>query len=260
MAPSITTKEGTSSGKPARGRRAKCPKFQFDGQLKGTRSRSRCSMHRAFSSLPESETSSVQSPDRPDRDFLAPGPLAFPATGRVESAPTERERHQLMNTRIPPFGEAPSEGTDMQDLLRRLTTIEHNQRDILFLLRSLRLALNNVRVELSPETRRIHREIIRMEPFNGHCPCCLQTKVVSDQGALIPPVEFDHFFGSVYNAPVHSWLICRPCHQGLSNDRHLTWYHQLSTQFRRYQAAAEAYTTAFGRRTPARIYAAKSGQ
>jgi hypothetical protein len=73
----------------------------------------------------------------------------------------------------------------MQDLLRRFTIMEHNQRDILFLLRSLRLALHNVRVELSPETRRIHREIIRMEPFNGRCPCCLQTKVVSDQGALV---------------------------------------------------------------------------
>jgi hypothetical protein len=158
--------------------------------------------------------------------------LAFPATGGVESAPIERERNQLMNTEIPPDGDAPPEGTDMQDLLRRLIIIEHNQRDILFFLRSLRLALHNVRVELSPETRRIHREIIRMAPFNGRCPCCLRTKVVSDQGALIPPVEFDHFFGSVYNAPVHSWLICQPCHQGLNNDRHLTWYRRLTTRFR----------------------------
>jgi hypothetical protein len=112
----------------------------------------------------------------------------------------------------------------LQDLLRRLTILEHNQRDILFLLRSLRLALHNVRVELSPETRRIHREIIRLEPFNGRCPCCLQTRVVSADGALIPPVEFDHFLGSVYSAPVHSWPICRPCHVALTNDRHLTWY------------------------------------
>jgi hypothetical protein len=45
----------------------------------------------------------------------------------------------------------------MQDLLRRFTILEQNQRDILYLLRSLRHALHNVRVELSPETRRIHR-------------------------------------------------------------------------------------------------------
>jgi hypothetical protein len=165
-----------------------------------------------------------------------------------------------MTDRFSHEGDAPSGGTDMQDLLRRLTILEQNQRDILFFLRSLRLALHNVRVELSPETRRIHREIIRIEPFNGRCPCCLQIKVVSDNGALIPPAEFDHFLGVVFSAPVHSWLICRPCHVALTNDRHLTWYDRLTTRFRRYQAAAEAYTVAFGNRTPARIYSRKSAK
>ncbi len=77
--------------------------------------------------------------------------------------------------------------------------------------------------------------------------------MVAEDGTLIPPAEFDHFLGSVYNAPVHSWLICRPCHQDLSNDQHLTWYHRLAERFRRYQAASEAYTAAFASRTPARI-------
>jgi hypothetical protein len=164
-----------------------------------------------------------------------------------------------MNDRVTsPDGDAPSNDSDiLQDLLGRFVVLEQNQRDILFFLRSLRLALYNVRVELSPETKRIHREIIRMEPFNGRCPCCLQAKVVSDDGTLIPPAEFDHFLGVVFSAPVHSWLICRSCHQDLTNDRHLTWYHRLTTRFRRYQAAAEAYTAAFGNRTPARSYSGK---
>ncbi len=162
-----------------------------------------------------------------------------------------------MNTRFPLDGETPSESPDRSELLHRLTVIEQNQRDMLYLLRSLRTALHNVRVELSPETRRIHREVIRLEPYNGLCPCCLQTKVVSDEGGLIPPVEFDHFWGAVYSAPVHSWLICRACHQELHNDPHLTWYNRLRTRFRRYQAAAEAYTVAFGHRTPARMHAGK---
>jgi len=89
----------------------------------------------------------------------------------------------------------------MQDLLRRFSVLEQNQRDMLFLLRSMRVALFNARVELSPETRRIHREVIRMPPFNGLCPCCLQTKIVADDGTLIPPVEFDHFWGPVYTLP-----------------------------------------------------------
>ena len=164
-----------------------------------------------------------------------------------------------MDTVFPPDGDTPSSnGPDMADLHRRLTALEHNQRDMLFLLRSLRHALYKNRVELSPGTRRIHREVIRLEPYNGLCPCCLQTKVVAEDGTVIPPVEFDHFWGPVYSAPVHSWLICRPCHQDLTNDPHLAWYHRLRTRFRRYQAAASAYTTAFGHRTQARMHFGKS--
>ena len=72
-----------------------------------------------------------------------------------------------MNNTVSSDGDAPSEGADMQDLLRRLIILEQNQRDALFFLRSLRLALHNARVELSAETRRIHREVIRMAPFNA---------------------------------------------------------------------------------------------
>jgi hypothetical protein len=156
-----------------------------------------------------------------------------------------------MNKRLSADGNPPIDGADMRDLLRRLIIVEHNQRDILFLLRSLRHALHNNRVELSPETKRIHREVIRMQPFNGHCPCCLETKVVADDGTLIPPAEYDHFWRAVYSAPVHSWLICRRCHQDLTNDRHLAWYNRLTTRFRRYQAATEAYAKAFGHRSAA---------
>jgi hypothetical protein len=53
------------------------------------------------------------------------------------------------------------------------------------------------------------------------------------------------------------WLICRACHQELNNDPHLTWYYRLRMWFRRYQAAAEAYTMAFRQRTPARMHAGK---
>ena len=168
-----------------------------------------------------------------------------------------------MNELFPPDGDNPWDlkNPGMRDeLLRRLTQLERNQCDMLFLLRSLRVALHKARTEISAETRRIHREVIRLEPFNGRCPCCLETKIVSEDGTLIPPAEFDHFWGPVYNAPVHSWLICRPCHQELNNDPHLTWYYRLRTRFRRYQAAAEAYTKAFGRRTPARMHAGKGGQ
>jgi hypothetical protein len=159
-----------------------------------------------------------------------------------------------MDKTVSPDGDVSSDTELLQDILQRSTIMEQNQRDILFLLRALRHSLHNVRSEISPATRRIHREVIRMPPFNGRCPCCLDTEVVSRNGQLISPAEFDHFWGPVYSAPVHSWLICQRCHQDLTNDPHLTWYHRLTTRFRRYQAAADAYTIAFGNRTPGRIY------
>jgi hypothetical protein len=124
----------------------------------------------------------------------------------VEALPTERT--EGLNTAFPPDGDTPSSNSpDMAELRRRLAVLERNQRDMLFLLRSLRLALYNPRVEISDETKRIHRGVIRMEPYNGFCPCCLQTKVVADDGTLIPPVEFDHFLGEVarrQGGPVHA--------------------------------------------------------
>jgi hypothetical protein len=180
--------------------------------------------------------------------------LRPPLPRRVESAPNRVRKVKRMNNKVSLDGDTPHEDTDLQNLLRRLDVVEHNERDMLFLLRTLHLALHNVRVHLSPETKRIHRAIIRMAPFNGRCPACLDTPVVSERGVLLPPAEYDHFLGPVYNAPVHTWLICQVCHQALSNDTHLTWYHQMTTRFRAYQAAAAAYTAAFGHRTPARLY------
>lgn len=172
--------------------------------------------------------------------------------------PHRARKAQLLTNSLLAGGDPPSGTIDPRDLLHRLISLQQGQRDILFLLRSLRQALHNARVEVSPETRRIHRAVVRLSPFDGRCPCCLETKVVDDNGALMPRVEFDHFWGPVYNAPVHSWLICRPCHQDLTNDPHLTWYHCLTTRFRRYQAAVEAYTEAFSRRTPARMYTSRN--
>jgi hypothetical protein len=159
-----------------------------------------------------------------------------------------------MNNTLIPDDDAPFTAPEWRDILRRLAVLEQNQRDMLFLLRSLRYALHGERQKLSARTKRIHCEVIRTEPYNGFCPCCMETKVVDAAGRLIPPAEYDHFWGLAYSAPVHSWLICRACHRALTNDQHLLWYHRLLTRFRPYQAAAEAYTKAFGQRTPVRIY------
>jgi hypothetical protein len=92
--------------------------------------------HRAFSSARAKPD--LPNPDLPGRDFFVPPP----PTGGVECAATSRAKGTAtMDDRFTSDGDAPSDGSDVQDLLRRLTVLEQNQRDILFLLRSLRLAL-----------------------------------------------------------------------------------------------------------------------
>src|ERR1700709_2068212 len=260
MAHRAPIRAGTSPGTPVHGRCTNRLRSQRAGPLRRREVRVTVPNAPCDQLCPQSETQTQPTPSISRSAWsgfrLSGLCLPCPSAG-WKTLPQSVKGTKPMNTRFSPDGQTPSEDPDRPDLLRRLSIIEQNQRDILFLLRSLRLALHNVRVELSPETRRIHREILRLEPYNGLCPCCLQTRVVSDEGELIPPVEFDHFWGAVYNAPVHSWLICRACHQELNNDPHLTWYHRLRTRFRRYQAAAEAYTMAFGQRTPARMHASK---
>ncbi len=75
--------------------------------------------------------------------------LASPANGRVESAPSRARKAKPMNNRWI-LDDPPSDGIDWPELYRRLSVLEQNQRDTLFLLRSLRSALHNSRVELSP--------------------------------------------------------------------------------------------------------------
>lgn len=146
---------------------------------------------------------------------------------------------------------------DLAGVLHRLRVLEQNQRDMLFLLRTLRHALRVERLAISAQTRRLHREVIRLPPFNGLCPCCLHTEVVAADGSVIPPAEYDHFWGPTFSAPVHSWLICLPCHRELTTDGHLVWYRRLVSRFRQYQAAVEAHARAFGPRTPAKLYSGR---
>ena len=84
---------------------------------------------------------------------------------------------------------------------------------------------------LSEATRRGHLEDIRS--LGGRCPCCNMADVVTADAARTPFAEFDHFYASSHPNGAHTWLICKPCHTGLTAGR--VPREQREAEFRAYQ-------------------------
>lgn len=84
---------------------------------------------------------------------------------------------------------------------------------------------------LSEATRRGHLEDIRS--LGGRCPCCNMADVVTADAARTPFAEFDHFYASSHPNGAHTWLICKPCHTGLTAG--CVPREQREAEFRAYQ-------------------------
>jgi hypothetical protein len=57
--------------------------------------------------------------------------------------------------------------------------------------------------------------------------------VVTADAARTPFAEFDHFYASSHPNGAHTWLICKPCHTGLTAGR--VPREQREAEFRAYQ-------------------------
>ena len=95
--------------------------------------------------------------------------------------------------------------------------LERNEKCVhttLNVMEKVRQEATRQRKELSKETRRIHREVIR-KYRNGHCPCCENNKVVDENGLRLEGAEYDHFFDPSKNDVTQTWLTCGPCNREL---------------------------------------------
>src|ERR1700710_125492 len=154
MAHRAPIRAGTSPGTPVHGRCTNRLRSQRAGPLRRREVRVTVPNAPCDQLCPQSETHTypTSTPSRSVRSGFRLSGLCLPCpSAGWKTLPQSVKGTKPMNTRFSPDGDTPSENPDQPDLLRRLSIIEQNQRDILFLLRSLRLALHNVRVELSPE-------------------------------------------------------------------------------------------------------------
>lgn len=55
--------------------------------------------------------------------------------------------------------------------------------------------------------------------LGGYCPCCSRVKIVDENGRKITDAEYDHFYSNQHPDADKVWLICKPCHDGLTYNR-----------------------------------------
>lgn len=96
---------------------------------------------------------------------------------------------------------------------------------------SVKAHLLNGRRRLKEATKREHINAVRA--LGGRCPCCGEAQVVDSDGVKSRFSEYDHFYQSSYPNAEHTWLICAPCHNGLSAGR--IPRDQREAEFRAYQ-------------------------
>jgi hypothetical protein len=122
---------------------------------------------------------------------------------------------------------------------RVASRIETIAEDVAHLKQELRYR----RRDLRGATKRQHVADIRL--MGGKCPCCGSANVLDADGQRSSEAEFDHYYASSHPDAEHTWLICRPCHLGLTTGR--VPRDQREAEFRAYQSKRRRLTSAAGR-------------
>jgi hypothetical protein len=81
--------------------------------------------------------------------------------------------------------------------------------------------------------------------MGGKCPCCGSADVLDASGQRSGEAEYDHFYASSAPDVEHTWLICKPCHLGLTTGR--VPRDQREAEFRAYQSKRRRLAMVAGR-------------
>jgi KilA-N domain len=120
-------------------------------------------------------------------------------------------------------------------LHRRLDILDRHAADLMLLALSAQDVLLGQRRNFSERSQATIAEVLAAGPFDGQCPCCGNTPVLTEAGRPVAGAEFDHFFHRGLNRPEHGWLICAECHAEL----HVSYLARFlrMPEFRAFQAA-----------------------
>ncbi len=121
-------------------------------------------------------------------------------------------------------------------LHRRLDVLDRHAADQMFLQLSAQDLLLGIRRNFSRRSLATLLRVVAAEPFEGQCPCCGKTPVLTEAGRPVAGAEFDHFFHRGLNRPEHGWLICAACHAELTQGGYLVRFTRVP-EFRAFQGA-----------------------
>ncbi|HEV7265732.1 MAG TPA: hypothetical protein VGN83_12540 [Falsiroseomonas sp.] len=119
---------------------------------------------------------------------------------------------------------------------RRLDTVDRHAADLMFLQLSMQDLLLGDRRDFSERSQAAIASAVAAPPYDGLCPCCEVTPVLTGAGKPVPGAEFDHFFHRGLNRPEMGWLVCAECHADLTHGGYLVRFARMP-EFRRFQAA-----------------------
>jgi Rha family phage regulatory protein len=71
------------------------------------------------------------------------------------------------------------------------------------------------RRKISDKVKLRHRQAVGL--MGGNCPCCGVQKIIVD--GVTVDAEDDHFYQNSLADEEHTWLICKPCHKGLTHGK-----------------------------------------
>jgi hypothetical protein len=127
----------------------------------------------------------------------------------------------------------------IQQLHRRLDTLERHIADLMFLQLSAQDLLLGKRRHFSERSRTVILRVAAAAPFACQCPCCGTARVLTADGQPVPGAEFDHVYHRGLNRPEHGWLVCGGCHAELTHGGYLARFARLPA-FRAFQDAVLA--------------------
>jgi hypothetical protein len=100
-------------------------------------------------------------------------------------------------------------------------------------IREIKNVLPLRRRKMAAATKKAHIECIQGK-YEGKCPCCRETQIVSPKGETLPACQEEHFVNRHENAMDKTWLVCAECNLKKTSGRldHI----DVEAFFRAYQA------------------------
>lgn len=120
---------------------------------------------------------------------------------------------------------------DFSGILERLDRMDQSLAEI-------RDFLPLKRRKLSRATKRAHIGCI-LSWYEGKCPCCRETRIIGENGSILPSCNEEHYVNRHENALDKTWLVCQDCNQRKTTGK--VAHTDVEALFRAYQVTLKKH-------------------